>query len=163
METQYKGVPIKGKLDKVEIYPTHVNVVDFKTGSHKKDKIERPSDKIPNGGDYWRQIVFYKMLLESDKKHNWPGLSVGKISYLEPDKYSYNFKDVDITVTPADMEKVGQQVTETYEKIKAYEFNKTCEDKKCQWCNFVDNNYKLVKSNQEEGKGYDNKQEVVDI
>ena len=147
---QYKGVPIKGKLDQVEIFPTHVNVVDFKTGSHKKDKIERPSDKNLTGGDYWRQIVFYKMLLESDKKHNWPGLSVGKISYLEPDKFTYSFKDIEITVTPADMEKVGEQISDTYKKIKAYAFNKTCSDKKCQWCNFVDNNYQLTKTTESE-------------
>lgn len=160
---QYKGVPLKGVLDKVEIYPTHVNVVDYKTGKHKAEKIKRPSEKLPAGGDYWRQIVFYKMLLDSDKKNNW-SMASGKIAYVEPDRKTSKFQDVQIDVTPEDLRQVGEQVTDTYNKIKAYEFNKTCEDKNCQWCNFVDNNYKIVKSDKvEEEHSYDEEHTAIEL
>jgi len=58
------GVPIKGKLDKLEFDGKSVNVVDYKTGDPDKaiPKIKGPSDKEPNGGDYWRQAVFYKII-----------------------------------------------------------------------------------------------------
>ena len=55
-----KGVPIKGKLDKLEFDGKSVNVVDYKTGDPDKaiPKLKGPSDKEPNGGDYWRQGCF---------------------------------------------------------------------------------------------------------
>lgn len=56
-------VPIKGKIDKLEFNGKYVNVVDYKSGNFEnaKDKMMRPEDKNPNGGDYWRQAVFYKI------------------------------------------------------------------------------------------------------
>jgi DNA helicase-2/ATP-dependent DNA helicase PcrA len=61
-----KGVPLKGKLDKLEFDGKLVNVVDYKTGDPDKarPKLTPPGDKDPNGGDYWRQAVFYKFLVD---------------------------------------------------------------------------------------------------
>lgn len=58
-----KGVPLKGKLDKLEFDGKAVNVVDYKTGDFEKAlaKLKAPNEKEPNGGDYWRQAVFYKI------------------------------------------------------------------------------------------------------
>ena len=65
----HRGVPISGKLDKVEIYKDHVVVVDYKTGkpSNARPKLRRPSE-TEIGGDYWRQIIFYKMLIDADTR-----------------------------------------------------------------------------------------------
>ena len=55
--TEYKGIPIKGVLDRVDIQKGYVDVTDYKTGSLKPDtksKLNPPSDKNPRGGDYWR-------------------------------------------------------------------------------------------------------------
>ncbi|HEX6427269.1 MAG TPA: ATP-dependent DNA helicase, partial [Niastella sp.] len=51
------GVPLKGKLDKLEFDGKQVNIVDYKTGDPEKAraKLQPPNDKDPNGGDYWRQ------------------------------------------------------------------------------------------------------------
>ena len=65
-------VPIKGKLDKLEFFGKDVNVVDYKTGDPEKakEKLLPPNDKKPNGGDYWRQAVFYKILVDNyEQKH----------------------------------------------------------------------------------------------
>ena len=58
------GVPLKGKLDKLEFDGKSVNVVDYKTGDPEKarPKLLAPNDKEPKGGDYWRQAVFTKYL-----------------------------------------------------------------------------------------------------
>jgi DNA helicase-2/ATP-dependent DNA helicase PcrA len=60
-------VPLKGKLDKLEFDGKSVNVVDYKTGDPDKaiPKTKGPSEKEPNGGDYWRQAVFYKILVDN--------------------------------------------------------------------------------------------------
>ncbi len=74
---EVEGVPIKGNLDKVEFVGKQVTVVDYKTGKLKyaKDKLLRPTTDQPNGGDYWRQAVFYKILIDSDHALDWEVVS----------------------------------------------------------------------------------------
>ncbi len=143
---QYKGVPLKGVIDKIEILDGHVNVVDYKTGDFTKQKTKeklRPSsEKIPEGGDYWRQIVFYKILLDSDKKSQWNMLS-GEIEFIEHNKKTESFMTEKFVVQDQDIDFIGTQITDTYKNIKNYNFDKTCEDEECMWCQFVHNNYTL--------------------
>jgi DNA helicase-2/ATP-dependent DNA helicase PcrA len=56
------GVPLKGKLDKLEFNGKEVNVVDYKTGNvdNALPKLKAPGEKNPDGGDYWRQAVFIR-------------------------------------------------------------------------------------------------------
>ena len=131
-----------GFIDKVEIYKDHVHVVDYKTGKYKSDKLRHPKGEDEPGGDYWRQLVFYKMLIDSDKKYGWI-MSTGKIAFIEPDRKSQEFTTKELVVTPDDTNVVGKQIVDTMDKIKAYDFNKTCDDKECRWCNFVENNYQF--------------------
>lgn len=76
------GVPIKGKLDKLEFNGKQVNVVDYKTGDIEKakDKVLPPDEKQPNGGDYWRQAVFYKILVDNYEQKDWKVISSEKLS-----------------------------------------------------------------------------------
>jgi len=82
-----KGVPLKGKLDKIEFDGKSVNVVDYKTGDIDKarPKIKPPHDKDPNGGDYWRQAVFYKILIDNYPSKDWEAISA-TFDFIEPDK-----------------------------------------------------------------------------
>jgi len=143
---EYKGIPIKGFIDKVEIFKDHVHVVDYKTGNptrkKTKDKLKGPSEKDPIGGDYWRQIVFYKILMDSDKKENWNMIS-GEVDFIEPDTKTGAFSNSKYAVQQADIDIVGNQILETVENIKAYNFDKTCEDDECMWCNFIKDNYTI--------------------
>ena len=139
---EHKGIPLKGFLDKVEIYKDYVHVVDYKTGKYRRDKLSPPSDKDKNGGDYWRQLVFYKMLLESDKKRNWNMVS-GEIDFIEPDRKKGEFANFKYVVSQEDIDVVGDQIVDTFEKIKSYKFDTTCDEESCAWCNFVRNNYEL--------------------
>jgi len=68
-----KNVPLKGKLDKLEFDGKSVNVVDYKAGDPDKAllKTKGPSEKEPNGGDYWRQAVFYKILVDHYEQKDW--------------------------------------------------------------------------------------------
>ena len=71
------GVPIKGNLDKIEFEGKQATIVDYKTGKLKnaKDKLLRPTNDQPNGGDYWRQAVFYKILIDHDPTNDWQVIS----------------------------------------------------------------------------------------
>lgn len=145
-EAEYKGVPIKGVLDLIEVKGTEAHAVDYKTGdftktdTRKKLYPPKDTDENPIGGDYWRQIVFYKLLLDSDRKRKLNMLA-GTIDFVEPDKKTGQHKRHKIVVAPEHIEKVGEQITETWENIKAHKFNNLCEDERCYWCNFVRNDY----------------------
>ena len=72
---------------KIEFLEIGVNVVDYKTGLPEKgiQKLNPPNDKNPNGGDYWRQLVFYKILLDSYQLKKWNMVS-GEIDFLLKDE-----------------------------------------------------------------------------
>lgn len=135
------GVPVNGKLDKLEFTGADVNVVDYKTGSvqYGKEKFLAPDEKNPFGGDYWRQIVFYKILLDNFKIEKWNMLS-GELDFVEKDEKKNVFVKEKIVVTKDAIEFVKNQVKETYARIKNLEFTEGCGKKDCHWCNFVKEN-----------------------
>ncbi len=135
-----KGVPIKGKLDKLEFEGKTVNVVDYKTGDIDKarEKLKAPNEKIPHGGDYWRQAVFYKILVDNYEQKDWEVVST-EFDFIEPDKKK-NYHREKIVITPADIETVTQQITSVWQKIQNKEFYIGCGKENCHWCNFVKTN-----------------------
>ncbi len=144
---EYQGVPIKGVLDRVDIAKDgQVDVTDYKTGNifnfknKKKLKPPKEGDKEDVGGDYWRQIVFYKLLLDSDKSHNWD-MTSGWMDFVEPEKDTNKLFRQKIVVRPQDVDIVGQQIKETWQKIQDHEFSVGCQDEHCTWCNFVKNDF----------------------
>ena len=79
-----EGVPAKGMLDKLEFDGKQVNIVDYKTGNpdNSIQKIKGPNDKQPLGGDYWRQAVFYKLLVDRGQR-DWQVVST-EFDFIEP-------------------------------------------------------------------------------
>lgn len=132
-------IPINGKLDKLEFNGKQVNVVDYKTGKYAnaKKKLFSPGEKEPNGGDYWRQAVFYKILLDNDRSNDWQVVST-EFDFIEP--VNEDYKTEKIEVTPADITTVTQQITDTWQKIQRREFKTGCGKADCEWCNFVKSN-----------------------
>jgi DNA helicase-2/ATP-dependent DNA helicase PcrA len=134
------GVPLKGKLDKLEFTGKEVNVVDYKSGNIENaiPKMKAPNDKDPNGGDYWRQAVFYKILVDNYEQKDWKVIST-EFDFIEPDKKG-EYRKEKIVINPQDMETVKQQISEVWKKIQARDFYTGCEKEDCHWCNFVKNN-----------------------
>ena len=135
-----KGVPLKGKLDKIEFDGKNVNVVDYKTGDIDKarPKLKPPHDKDPNGGDYWRQAVFYKILIDNYPSKDWEAISA-TFDFIEPDKQGV-YKQEKVVVTPGDIATVTHQIETVWQKIKNKEFYTGCGKNECHWCNFVKTN-----------------------
>ena len=136
------GIPIKGKIDKMEFNGRDVNVVDYKTGNvnsdYTKKKLVAPNPDNPNGGDYWRQAVFYKILIDNVDDKNWKVVS-SEFDFVEPDK-SKGFQKRKIYIEPQDIDTVKQQITEVWSKIQARDFYTGCGKEDCTWCNFVKEN-----------------------
>ncbi|SRR5579871_452002 len=132
-------IPLNGKLDKMEFTGRQVNVVDYKTGKYEngKKKLSLPGEKEPNGGDYWRQAVFYKILIDNDKTNTWEAIST-TFEFVEPVNEIYRSEK--IVVTREDITTVMHQITDTWNKIQNKEFKTGCGKTDCVWCNFVKTN-----------------------
>jgi DNA helicase-2/ATP-dependent DNA helicase PcrA len=138
------SVPLKGKLDKLEFDGKNVNVVDYKSGDIDKaiPKLKAPNDKEPNGGDYWRQAVFYKILVDNYGQKDWKVIST-EFDFVEPDKKK-EYRKEKIVIAPQDIETVKQQILQVWDKIQQRDFYTGCGKEDCHWCNFVKDNQLAV-------------------
>jgi len=130
------GIFLNGKIDMIETIDKTGRIVmyDFKTGKPKtRNFIE---GKLSNSnGDYKRQLVFYKILLEHFKESSSKKkIEHGVIEFVEPDeKGKYHSELFEITDSEViELEKVIRQVA--YE-IKSLAFwDRQCDDVDCPYC-----------------------------
>lgn len=140
-------IPIKGKLDQlVFLDKDHVHVIDFKTGKFTNDKkktlqppvlgidAEKANYEDLYGGNYWRQVAFYHLLLNNDPLHSYETVS-GEMFFIEPDAKG-NFTRATIYIKPEELDFMETLIADVYHKIKNHEFNQGCGKKDCEWCNF---------------------------
>ena len=152
------GVPVNGKVDKIEFDGRNANVVDYKTGQYKnaKSKFMPPSlfageeDSFEErfGGDYWRQAVFYKILIENSGK-SWNVVST-EFDFIEPDTSSGEYYKEKVDIKPEHIDFVTAQIVETYQNIIDLKFDRGCGKSDCKWCNFVNSSYNQIIEQPEE-------------
>ncbi|MDO8609694.1 MAG: PD-(D/E)XK nuclease family protein, partial [bacterium] len=130
------GIFLNGKIDMIEkIDKTgRVIVYDFKTGKPKtRNYIEGKSSNT--SGDYKRQLVFYKILLERFKegKHKLK-VENGVIEFVEADERG-NYHSEAFEITQSNVSELEKLIREVAYEIKTLDFwDKTCEDKDCPYC-----------------------------
>lgn len=148
-------IPLKGKLDKLEFDGKLVNVVDYKTGDPDKArlKLQPPSDKDPVGGDYWRQAVFYKILVDNYEQKGWKVGST-EFDFIEPDKKKV-YKKEKIFITAQDIDFVSEQIKTVWDRIQNHDFYIGCGKEHCHWCNFVKTNQLTVALDEVEEEAQD--------
>ena len=144
------GVPLKGKIDKMEFDGHFVNVVDYKTGNpdNASKKLQNPIIDPPNGGDYWRQAVFYKILIDNNEQGKYQVRST-EFDFIEPNGKK-EIKSQKVEITKEDTELVRAQIVSVWEKIQQREFYKGCGKEDCHWCNFVKTNKLEVAETEDE-------------
>lgn len=147
-------IPVQGVIDRVEYLDDgSVIITDFKTGSFKTSHVSEMTDKNPSGGNYRRQLLFYKLLYENHIQGNRPVRQV-QLSYLEPDLSgafplkAYNFEDKEIQKFKALLEDV-------YTRIMQQDFYNGCGKERCHWCNFTKKHITPISFRNEEIEGLD--------
>jgi len=147
INTNYNHVPINGMLDNVAIYGNEVVVTDFKTGKHEKSKykLAAPNSgsrshtfELEHGGDYWRQIMFYKILIDNDPMHHWK-MTRGIIDFIEPLDDEFFLEQ--IAITAEGVNQVKAQISTTYDNILLHKFDTGCGLEECEWCVFAKKYY----------------------
>jgi DNA helicase-2/ATP-dependent DNA helicase PcrA len=153
-DVHINGIPVSGKFDRIDKRFGDYYVLDYKTGNpaYAKIKLKGPDrDPLPwmeeedpnqrekarlkaQGQDYWRQLVFYKLLMDADPRHSWQTRH-GVVSFIEPDKQD-QMVEMDLEVNAEDESVVLEQLEATYKAIQNKEFDRHCGLENCRWCQF---------------------------
>ena len=127
--SEVSDIELNGKIDKIECEEGVIRLIDYKTGKAKNavDKLVPPSEKEPLGGDYWRQAVFYYILLAnagidiSDKE------ILVKYVFVEDSTNEDGFSETnDIRITQKEVDVVLSQIKDTVMRLKQGDFNCGC-------------------------------------
>lgn len=147
------NIPLKGFTDKIQFWGNEIVITDFKTGSFEKAKRRgeflKPEEKedVPFGGNYWRQAVFYKILVDNLPGKNWKVLHT-QFDFVEPDSKG-EFIIEKIFITTEDVQQVNQQIAEVWKKIQQHDFYTGCGETDCEWCNFTKDNKIYIRLEEE--------------
>jgi len=134
------GIPLKGKIDKMEFDGNKLNIVDYKTGNpgNATEKLKDPEKLPPYGGDYWRQAVFYKLLIDNNENGKYQVIST-EFDFIEPNEKK-QIRSSKVIITEEDTELLRDQIKYAWRSIQAREFYTGCGKNDCHWCNFVKTN-----------------------
>jgi len=130
-------IVLNGKLDRVEMVRDGVvNVVDVKTG-----KVKSRNDilgKTKNAdGNIFRQLTFYKLLLDSWKGGGWK-METGTIDFVKPRESGEYSREV-FEITDSDVETLKSLIRDVAHKILNLSFDTPgCGEKECEWCRMRD-------------------------
>jgi len=133
------GVPLKGKLDKVTFNGADCTVIDYKTGSPDyagRYQLSGPTESHPYGGDYWRQMVFYRILLENHTPARSWRMIAGFFDFIEKNRKG-DFVQYTVPIDDESVRIVKEQIKMVYAKIMNREFDQGCGKEECPWCRFA--------------------------
>jgi DNA helicase-2/ATP-dependent DNA helicase PcrA len=127
-------LPLRGDLDKLEFLGSggDVNVVDYKTGKQKsRNEIEGKTKTAT--GDYKRQLLFYRLLLDLYDGGKFTMVS-GEIDFIEPNERG-KFRKERFFIEPAQVAGLSDTITAVAQEILDLAFwDKTCNDPACDYC-----------------------------
>lgn len=125
-------IRLHGKLDSVIDQEKRVLVFDYKTAVAKSVNEIKGETKNSDGG-YFRQLIFYKILLEPKftSKDIEPSLV-----FIKPDNKA-RCPIINLEITKSDIEKVKTEIESLLESIWSGElFTQICNNKECEFCKF---------------------------
>lgn len=133
-----EDITINGKIDMIEILEKDfsVNVTDFKTGKvRSRNEIE---GNVKNGtGNYKRQLVFYKLLLDRFR-NGYFKMKKGVIQFVEPNEKGV-YKKEEFEISKTEVKELLETIERVYSEIVNLSFwDKRCDDKECQYCRLRD-------------------------
>ncbi|TSC84426.1 MAG: DNA helicase II / ATP-dependent DNA helicase PcrA [Parcubacteria group bacterium Gr01-1014_17] len=134
---------LTGSLDKVEMLQNgSVAVVDYKTGK-PRTRNEILGKTKASDGNYYRQLVFYKLLLDEIQVassatrrsggKNW-NMRTGVIDFIKLDKSGRYHREA-FEISDWEVSSLKQQIIEAASQILNLSFLKNgCSKKDCDWC-----------------------------
>lgn len=139
---EVEGVPITGTIDKLVFQAMDgsqsLHLVDYKTGKLKENRLQGISNSQEYGGNYWRQLLFYKILVEQANLIPYV-VKAATIDYLTPTEEGI-FPSRSLQFGTEEVTAVQEMIKMAYEKIMQHQFQEGCGEHSCKWCNFAQRN-----------------------
>ncbi len=133
-------VRLTGVLDKLEFTGSgnEVRVVDYKTKQPMSRTAIMGETKTDDDGNYFRQLVFYKLLLDklarTDSSRGGYEMTEGVIDFIEPNNTG-GYKTESFEVTKENTDELAELIKKSATEILNLSFwNQRCDDKKCEYC-----------------------------
>ena len=128
-------IPLTGKLDRLDFFEDGtVAVIDYKTGRARSENDIKGLTKSGDAG-YYRQLVFYKLLLEKDGRY---AMREAALHFVEPDeKGKCTIRTFAITAAEvAALE--AELVTAAQAIASGSAFQAACDPQQCEFCDLVE-------------------------
>ena len=132
------GIRISGKIDKILPNPadtSRLTISDFKTGNP-----DSGMTKSRPGGDYFRQIIFYKILCDNSpqftRKFNGQ-MTTGCLEFLEKSKSKKTYINASVDLTSEAIAEVSDNIRFAHAQILALNFEKIEKSDPCERCPFA--------------------------
>lgn len=140
---ELENILITGRIDKLEQNDDGtLTAIDYKTetfSNYTKPKLQPANDDDNNGGSYWRQMVFYKILM--DHYPQSPGkLSSARIEFVEKNSKTDEYANGLVEIGGNNKQLVWNLIRDAHHKIQNLEFTKGCQQEDCYWCQMQLNN-----------------------
>lgn len=120
-----EGVPITGKIDKMEVKDGEIVVYDFKTGKCAEEWKGKSKHEKIKLWKYRNQLVFYKLLVENSRRFGDDyEVKKGVIEFLEP-KNKNEIVSLPLVIEPGEVERFKKLVKAVYERIMNLDFPET--------------------------------------
>lgn len=132
-------ISLHGKLDTVIEQEKDIMVFDYKTKEGMSENAIRGETKTDSDGNYFRQLVFYKILIERSRGTNPQNINKNVLTslvFVKPDSKG-RCPIITLEVTESDVEKVETEIKSLLSSVWSGDFlNSTCEDKNCEYCSY---------------------------
>lgn len=131
-EVYFENLRLHGKLDVLIEKEKEVLVFDYKTTEAKS--VANIKGETKNGkSDYFRQLVFYKKLLEENKKNAGKKIEPSLV-FIKPDKKG-NCPIISFSIEKSDIGKLNGEIKSLIKSVWSGDFlNQTCNDESCKYC-----------------------------
>lgn len=126
-------IPLHGKLDAIIDNGKTLFVFDYKTRG-KMSANEIKGETKNSDGNYFRQLVFYKILLEGQPNSKGKEV-VPSLIFLSPDTKGVCHSET-LPIEKTDIDDVKSKVQSLVDSVWAGRLmSDRCSDDKCEWCN----------------------------
>ena len=129
-------IPLAGKVDRIDWLNQSdktVAVIDYKTGKPKTRNQILGKTK-DSQGDYYRQLVFYKLLAQLDQNFR-PEVVSAELDFVEPVKPG-KFKKEQFKINPDDVKQLRQTIKTVMKQIRSLNFSRTKDRSHCVRCEY---------------------------
>ena len=128
------AVPLTGKLDRLDMKTDgSVLVIDYKTGKVRSENDIKGRTKNSTG-DYYRQLIFYKLLLKKDGRY---AMNEAALHFIEPSEKG-DIVTRRFTITDAEVEALEAELVSAAQAIAdGSAFTAACNPARCDYCDLV--------------------------